>query len=201
MGHQTFAEAALGLLGCQTDRLVIALIGGVELAEQALENTGWTIDWQLPDWAIPAGLLTYSGTPIERILQILKPLDGVLYTHPASHALRASLRYPTPSWDWPGAVADVSLPAAVIRDVSRSPDYKPPYNGVYISGTTSGVLAQAKITGTAGDLQAPMVSDILLADSEGIAARARAIAVLSASGAGVKINVTTQLTPIGDSSG
>jgi hypothetical protein len=132
---------------------------------------------------------------IERLGQLVKAVDGCLYTDPAQSVIYAYPRYPTPAWHWDEEAADLSIPAAALIDLGREPDQRPLYNGVWVGGTVAGVLAQAFISGTAGDLLAPQVLDPLIADSEGIAARARAIAALSASGPGTNLALTTILPP------
>lgn len=170
-----------------------------QIGEEALENTGWTLDWALPEWLVPGGLLAYSGTPIDRLIQITAPVDGCLLTDPAAQVIRAYPRYPSPSWDWDSQVPDVGIPESALISWQQQPDNRTVYNGVYVSGTTHGALAHCVVTGTAGDLQAPMVADPLLCDVAGVAATARAISILSQSGTGSSIAAACLLTPSGGS--
>jgi len=168
-----------------------------QIAEDALADTGWSLDWGLADWLVPAGLLAYAGTPIERLQQILAPVSGCLYTDPSAAILTAYPRYPLVPWLWDTHPADVGIPESALLSWSREPDHQPAHNGVYVSGTEAGVLAFCKLSGTAGDLLADQVVDPLISDPDGIAARARAEAVLSASGPGALIAADTLLTPNG----
>ena len=172
----------------------------------ALWNTGWTLDWStdLPglDWVIPAGLLTWNNlTPIARVVQILKAVDGCLFTDPDQQILHAYPRYPSPSWTWADVIPDIAIPLASMLTISYEPTYQPIYDGVYVSGTTAGVLVNAVIDGSDGALQAPMVVDPLLCDLSGLAASARAVSVLSQSGTILKTTIATHLAPADDTTG
>ena len=52
-----------------------------------------------------------------------------------------------------------------------------PYNAVYTSGTIAGLVRRTKRAGTAGDIEAPAVSDPLLTASAAHVQRARSIVV------------------------
>ncbi|MBK1719241.1 hypothetical protein CKO27_16605 [Thiocystis violacea] len=167
-----------------------------QAAGQALENSGWTVDWSaLPDWLIPADVLRWSGTPIDRLTQLARPVDGCLLSDPADDILRAYPRYPAPPWQWSETPPDHLIPESVPRSLERADDRRPLVNGVWIGGTTEGLLTFAKIAGTDGAQLAELVLDPLICDTEGLAARARAIAVLSASGPGSILTLETLLMP------
>lgn len=167
----------------------------IQAAETAIENTGWAIDWQAVDWLIPAGVLSWAGTPIERVIQLARPIDACVLSDPVDDVLHVYPRYPAVPWEWSPMVADHVIPESVPRTLQRADDRRPLVNGVYLSGTTSGVLAACKVAGTDGALQADMVTDALLCDAEGVAARARAVSVLSQSGPGSQLTAETLLMP------
>ena len=170
-----------------------------QLAEQALDNLGWTLDWQLPvDWLVPGGLYSWSGTPIDQLIALIKPVDGCLYTDPAASIITAYLRYPTAAWLWDGQTADIGIPEAAVVSLERAPDNKPELNGCYVSGTIAGYTAWVKIAGTDGALvPAEPVVDPLLCHADAL--RARGIAILSASGPGTNLTAELLLTPEGGS--
>lgn len=165
-----------------------------QLAEEALDMTGWTLDWGLVDWLVPGGVLSYDGTPISRLAQIVGAVDGCLYSHPWDRVLYAYPRYPSVAWEWDELTADVAVPESALITWDQEPDHRPLFNAVYVSGTLAGVLAHVVATGTAGDLLAPMVTDPLISDTEAIAARARGVSVLSGCGPGSTIQADTLLT-------
>lgn len=170
-----------------------------QLAEQALENLGWTLDWRLPaEWLIPGGLYSWNATPVEQLIALVKPVDGCLYTHPAQSILTAYPRYPTPAWLWPGQVADIGIPEAAIIGLDRTPDHRSVLNGCHVSGTLYGYTAWVKVAGTDGALvpDEPTV-DPLLCHTDAL--RARGISILSASGTGETLGAEMLLTPDGGS--
>jgi len=167
----------------------------VQLAEQALENTGWTVDWQAANWLVPGGRWVRTDTPIGALLRLIGATDDGLYTDPAAQIITAQPRWPAASWLLDGEVADLLVPEDAVITLTQAPVYTLPLNGVYVSGTTHGALALVKIAGTDGALQpdAPLI-DELLCDPEGVAARQRGLNALSDSGAGFEMDAELQLT-------
>ncbi|MDS4020678.1 MAG: hypothetical protein RKR03_09270 [Candidatus Competibacter sp.] len=170
-----------------------------QLAEQALDNLGWTLVWNVENWVVPAGRHAWNGTPIDRLMQLVGATDDCLYTDPESELLTVYSRWPMASWLIDGATADVAVPEAAILNLSMAPTYRPPLNGVYVSGTTHGAVALVKIAGTDGALQpAEPIAHELLCDAEGVAARARGLNALSDSGAGTDLTAELLLVePVG----
>jgi hypothetical protein len=149
-----------------------------QLAAQELP-TGWTLDWTLTDWLVPAGAWSYQDkTPIEAIAAIAAAAGGTLQAHQSTQTLIVAPRYPTAPWDWPNATPDLSLPADVLTQIGSDWQPKSPANKIYVSGREQGILVGAKRTGTAGDKSLPMIVDPLM--TEVAAARARATAELAA---------------------
>lgn len=168
----------------------------VQLAEQALENTGWAVDWRAANWLVPGGRWVRTDTPIGALLRLISATDDGLYTDPSAQIITAQPRWPVASWLLDGAVADVLVPEDAVITLTQAPVYSQPLNGVYVSGTTHGALALVKIAGTDGALQpdAPLI-DELLCDPEGVAARQRGLNALSDSGAGFEMDAELLLTP------
>lgn len=168
-----------------------------QLAEQALENLGWTLVWLLPaDWLVPAGLYAWNGTPIDRLVWLVKPVDGCLYTDPSAAVITAYPRYPTAGWLWDGQTADVGIPEAAVLSLERSPENRPVLNGCYVSGTLHGYTAWVKVAGTDGALvPAEPIVDPLLCHADAL--RARGVAVLSAAGPGHTLGAELLLTAEG----
>jgi len=65
-------------------------------------------------------------------------------------------------WNWAAAVPDIALTEDIIQSINSEWRPQPAYNGVYVSGTTQGVIVLVKRTATAGDFQAGMVTDPLI---------------------------------------
>lgn len=167
-----------------------------QIADAALELTGWGLIWQLTDWTVPARTYSRQGTIIGRVGTIVKTVGGGLYSDPALALLTAYPQYPQPSWLWASLTPDLSIPDAALVSLQAQPDVSPAYNGLYLAGTQTGRLVSAKIAGTDGTLrpEEPII-DSLFCDETGIAARQRAISELSQSGMAFTVTAETLYPP------
>ena len=166
-----------------------------QVAEEILYSTGWSLDWQLPpdpNWLIPANHYARSGTPLERLTELVSAVKGGLYSDPEGYQLLAYPRYPYSPWNWESSPVDVAIPEAALLSWSQKQQYHPAVNRVYVSGTTAGCLLQLTMAGTAGDLcaQDPIVESLL---TDSYAARLRAETELAAGGPGFEATVETLL--------
>lgn len=167
-----------------------------QLAEAALENTGWTVDWQLDNWVVPAGLWTQYSTPLDVLIRLATATDDGVYTDPTEPIIKLHQRWPMASWLLDAATVDLLIPEDAVISLSQSPIYTQPINGVYVSGTTHGALALVKIAGTDGTLQpAAPLTEALLCDVAGVAARRRGLNALSDSGAGFEMDAEVLFAP------
>lgn len=141
---------------------------------------GWTIDWGLIDWLVPAGAWSFQGTYIEAINTIAAAAGGYVQPHATARVLRVLPRYSAAPWAWPGMTPDIELPADVAEVVGLDWVDRPAYNRVFVRGTNAGIEGQVTRAGTAGDLIAPMVTDALI--TQEAAARQRGLSVLADTG-------------------
>lgn len=164
-----------------------------QLANEALAPNGvplgWELDWQIDDWAVPAGCWSYQGAPIGAITRIAEAAGAYVQADPSAKRLSVLAKYPVAPWAWASKAPDVILPIDICETDSVEDTAAAACNGVYVCGTTAGPLARVYRSGTAGDVLAPQVSDALITDA--IVARMRGIAVLGA--AGRKRTVTRSL--------
>jgi hypothetical protein len=182
----------------ETERLATAARNAQQLALEALEATGFALDWTLHDWLVPAGAWSHSGTPLAAVQAIVSAAGGYLQSHRSADTLIAAHPYPdlpggVPGgpWAWsdPAVVADVELaPSALVATRIERAD-GPDINGVYVSGQTQGVLRLYKRSGSAADRLASLVTDPLI--TADVAARMRGRAVVGA--AGPKQRITASL--------
>lgn len=153
-----------------------------QLAESVLTlngvSMGWAVAWGLEDWNVPAGVFNHQGTYISALNAIAGAAGGYIQPHNTLQTLRVLPKYPVAPWAL--TAADYELPSAVTTSESIEWVQKPSYNRVYVSGTSDGVLGQITRDGTAGDLQAPMVTDALVTDAT--AARQRGMSILGDTG-------------------
>ena len=150
-------------------------------------SLGWTVDWGLTDWIVPARVFAHQGTWIEALAAIAGAAGGELMPHPTDQSLRVRHRYPVAPWEWHSVTPDVVLPVeAVARESVRWLE-KPAYNRVFVAGQEVGVLGQVTRGGTAGEVLAPMVVDPLI--TEAAAARQRGLAVLADTGRQIEVSL------------
>lgn len=169
-----------------------------QLATEALQingvGIGWSIDWQLADWLVPGGIWSHQGSHISAINAIAAAVGGYVQPHPTAKTLRVLHRYPQAPWDWASVPPDIILPSAPVLVEGIRWASKAPYNQVHVSGTTSnGFLGQVRRTGTAGDIEAPMIVEPLITAPE--AARQRGRAVISDTGRQALVSLSLPLLP------
>lgn len=153
-----------------------------QLADLVLTDNGvpigWTVDWGITDWLVPGWV--FNGTYIDGLSAIASAAGAYLLPDPVLQEIKVLPSYPVPPWEWGDVTPDVELPVAVVTREGIEWSDRPGYNGVYVMGTTAGVQALVKRTGTAADLQAQPVVDALITHVD--AARQRGIAILSDTG-------------------
>ena len=151
-----------------------------QLAEQELDRpglaTGFTLDWQLPDWLVPAGSWSYEAlTPMAVIARIAESVGGYVQADARLKTLHAKQRYPALPWEWAAATPDRMLPLDVVRTLDLRWTQKPDFNAVVVSGERHGLSARVYRSSTAGDQMAPMVVDALLTHADACRERGRSI--------------------------
>ena len=154
-----------------------------QLAGEALEFTGVDLDWGITDWLVPAGAWNHQGTPLAAVQSIAEAAGGYVLSHREDATLLVRHPYQVAPWDWSSGVADVELPPDVLITTSNERRDGPDINGVYVSGTTHGVLALVKRTATAGDKLASLVTDPLITHVD--VARQRGLSIVGTAGAKV----------------
>ena len=166
----------------------------VQLMEEALDGTGWTLVMESVDWLVTGGSLSVENeTPLQVVQRIAASAGAVVQSDRESKTLRVVPRYKGNPWSWTDATPDLSIDESVVR--SFSPEWVPgvQYNGVYVSGTNQGVLARVIRSGSAGDVLAPMVTDALCTATEVALERGRN--VLAASGPWQTISIDLPMMP------
>lgn len=169
-----------------------------QLADAALTINGvplgWTLDWQIPDWLVPAGAWVHTGPPMDAVQTIAQAAGGYVQADRVQKILHVLPAYPLLPWQWAGATPAFTLPAAVTTREATDFIQLPDYNRVFVSGTDiGGVLGQVTRAGTAGDLPAEMVVDPLITHAD--AARGRGAAILGNTGHQQRLTLQTPLLP------
>lgn len=147
-----------------------------QIAEDEIATTGYTLTWNLVDWLIPANIYNYQNlTPIDAMLLVIRAAGGVLQTDRNSKSFTALPRYTYKPWEWASQVPAYTLHENLVRNLGVEWNPRPRYNGVFVTARDSGVSVSAKITGTAGNILAPMVVDPLISTAAVGSERARQI--------------------------
>ena len=147
-----------------------------QLAAEELTDTGFALDWDIVDWLVTAGALSYTGsTPLKTIQRIVEVPGGRLQSHRTDKTLIVMPRLHSLPWTWTTATPDLGISDYVVRQLSR--EYQPglPINAVFISGENQGIRAKVVRSGSAGDELAQMVADALITDVEPARERGRLI--------------------------
>jgi hypothetical protein len=160
---------------------------------------GWTIDWGLEDWAVPAGAFSHQGTWITALVAIAQAAGGYLLPDPLEQGFLVRHRYPiVPPWEWSTVppetlTPDFVLPTAVIHRDATAWNEQPGYNRVYVAGQGQGVLGCVTRRGTDGGILAPMVVDPLITATA--AARQRGLAILGDTGPQLTLDLRLPILP------
>ena len=162
---------------------------GARTAQQLMDDVltingvslGWTVNWGLTDWLVPAGVFNHNGSYISAINSIAAAAGGYLQPSGIGKVLNVLPRYKVAPWDWATAITpDYQLPGDVMTRESIEWVERARYNRVFVSGQGQGVLGQVTRAGTAGDQVAPMIVDALITHAD--AARQRGQSVLANTG-------------------
>jgi hypothetical protein len=168
---------------------------GVRMASQIAGDivpSGWTLDWGLIDWPVPAAAWTHTGTPISALQAIAAAVGGYVQPHRTAQQLRLLPAWPAPAWQWGSVTPDVELPASATQREGISWQDAPPYDVVYTQGSTAGgARARVYRADGAAAMPADTVTDALLTHVS--ACTARGVAVLSAGGRRAQLSLRVPL--------
>ena len=146
-----------------------------QLALAALEHSGVTLDWRIEDWLVPAQVWSHQGTPLSAVLRVADAAGAVVQSHRTADTLIVQPRYAAMPWEWANTAPALQLPIGYCTTESLNEQRQPLYNAIYTSGTVAGQVHRTKRAGTAGDLEAAMVTDALLTERAAHLQRARSI--------------------------
>lgn len=138
-------------------------------------SIGWGLDWQVPDWLVPAGVWSHSGTYMEAVARIAEAAGGYVQAHATDEILRVLPHYPVVPWSLSGATPSIVLPEDVVEVEGVELFDSPSYNAVFVAGQSAGRLDRVVRAGSAGDRMAGQVVDALATDPAMTAARGAAV--------------------------
>lgn len=151
-----------------------------QLAAAELQFTGYTLDWRIPDWPLPAGVYSADRTtPLATVIAVASAAGAMVQSALATDTLIVAPRYPDAPWALASVTPDFALGGGSWLSTGKRWVAGASYNGVYVSGRDQGVLARVYREGTSGSPYAPMVVDVLITDAS--PARGRGIEVIASS--------------------
>ncbi len=150
-----------------------------QLADEELDGTGYTVDWQGPSWVVPGGVWSYVDlAPLDALRAIADACGCVLQSHPTDPVIQVVPAFRARPWVWSTTAPDVDLVDDYLLRRSTGTAMGVRHNAVEVRGEmTGGIRGQVRITGTAGDIALPQVADPLI--TAYAAAEARGIRELS----------------------
>lgn len=164
-----------------------------------LINTGWSLDNQMIDYAIPKGAFSYTNlTPAAALLSVAKSVGAMLDIDNANKTVSIVPLWPVMPWDTDNAICDVILNDSIILEHNTSQTINQEHNAVFVRGEQQGVACKIKRAGSLGDKFASDVVDSLITDNQ--AARQRGTCELANSGnkqqATMRTKIKADLPPI-----
>lgn len=142
--------------------------------------TDLQLDWRLEDWLIDTGEWATVADPVEVVRRMAASVNAVVEASRSGMALKVSPRYPEMPRYWIDRKPEWEIPWAAIEQASTQRMQSPAYDGIVVTGQAKGDVLAARLVETAGNNQAPMVSDTNLTDEPAL--RQRAEAELGAAG-------------------
>lgn len=158
-------------------------------------SLGWSLDWQITDWFIPANRWAFRGSYIGALQDIASAAGAYLQPHLTAKTLRVLPRYPHAPWDWATLLpVDIELPIEATTVVGLEEEIRPDYNRVFVGGVQApGIFGPVTRGGTAGDSVAQPIVHPLITAAEAHIQRGRA--ELSNTGVKEHVSVRTLVLP------
>jgi len=156
---------------------------------------GWSLDWQITDWLVPADTWVFNGSYIAALQDIAGAAGAYLQPHLTDQVIRVLPRYPLAPWHWAASLTpDIVLPVEVTSVENIEEVIRPDYNQVHVGGLKApAVFGPVTRDGTGGDKEAPQVLHSLITASQ--AWLQRGIAELSDTGMQEHVTVQTMVLP------
>jgi hypothetical protein len=146
-----------------------------QVASLAQTYTGLQVRWQMDDWLIPAGAWSATLDPLGVVLQHAGAVQAVVTADRAGLGLTVRPLYEIMPIEWPANAPDVQIPWQFVVSARSEAASTPDYDAVVLAGQQAGDVLTARLAGTSGARQAPLVADPLLVDITAMQQRARAM--------------------------
>jgi len=157
-------------------------------------SIGWTVDWGIEDWQLPANAFSHTGPYIDALKRIAEAGGGYLQPHDTDQTIKVLPRYQYGWWDWGALAAEYDLPEDIVSVEGIEWKDAAPYNAVYVvGGSTGGRKDRIIRTGEAGDNYHPTIVDPLATDT--VMTRQRGLAALGDTGRQAHVSIRLPVLP------
>lgn len=154
----------------------------VQLAQAEIDRSAYpdlVLNWDLIDelgWILPTESMSYNGlTPIKAIKMLATAAGGFVFSEPDSQEITIKPLYKKVYWDLLDIPDyDILLPDSFVTEQSTDYQSYPLYNAITLTNDKTGLTAQIKRAGTAGDVILETVNDRLFTSSTVTAAYGKA---------------------------
>ncbi|MEG1728749.1 MAG: hypothetical protein RR280_04320 [Bacteroidaceae bacterium] len=162
-------------------------ISAVQLVKQLVADCVGdliTVEWEglVSDigWVLPANAVSFSGkATIDAIVELVKTVGGVVFTHPSQPVIVIKKAYPYAHWETP-TVLNHTLSEDVITDEGTKWDKQPLKNAVYVTDLSTGNAAKVLRRGTSGDKLAPELVSSVVSTVESMEAGGKSVLIQAA---------------------
>lgn len=148
----------------QQDWITDAPTTAAQICAIANTFTNVAVQWLAPDWPVPAGAWSTSADPLGVVRQVAAAIRAEVEAHPSEYTLLVRPRYPVAPNLWATTPPDWQVAWEAVETARQERQDRPAYDGVLVAGQGTGGAALVRLAGTAGSVQAPMVTNALLTD-------------------------------------
>ena len=158
-------------------------------------SLGWTLDWQISDWFVPADRWVFQGSYMGALQDIASAAGAYIQPHRTDKVIRVLPRYALAPWDWATLMTpDIELPVEATSLEGVEEVIRPDWNRVFVGGVHQpGYFGPVTRAGTAGDKVAQPIIHPLITAPEAHIQRGRA--ELSDTGVQELLSLRTMVLP------
>lgn len=143
-----------------------------QLATIAQSFTGLEIDWRVGPWLMPADSWSFTGDPLALVRALAAAVGADVIAERAEFKVTVRPRYDTPPNIWATTAPAWQIPWELVESAQQLRADTAEYDGIIVAGPRTGDILQARLAGTSGARQAPMVTDPALTDTTALLLRA-----------------------------
>jgi hypothetical protein len=162
---RSLAAAASFPYQAQESWLADSITTAAQVCTLANTFTGVEVDWRVQDWIVPEGGWSATADPLGVVRQFAAAVRADVEAHQTEMKITVRPRYPLAPNLWASSAPDVQIPWQAVEFARQERADQPGYDAVLVAGQQTGGTLIARLAGTSGSLQAPMVTDALLTDT------------------------------------